>query len=98
VSRGKPSPGPCAPSALAGVALGILFTTLLAASNNGPALDLLRRPDAVVAVVCLLVNMCALLGTAVAATSLTFRNPHDRRPGGGRRALIPIRVATKRPL
>ena len=95
MSRRKTSAG-WAESALAGVALGILFIALLAAAGQGPARDLLQRPDAVVAVLCLLTNMCALFATAVAATSLTFRRPNDRRPGGGRRAMVPVHVPAQR--
>ena len=100
MSPGRTSARILTESALCGVALGVLFTALLVLSGDGPARHLLPRPDAILPVLCLLVNMSALFATAVLATSFAFSDrdagSRDERPGGGCRALVPVRVVARR--
>jgi hypothetical protein len=86
-------------NALFGGALGVLFTALLVASAQGPAQDVLQRTDAVIPLLCLVANMSALLATALVGTSWSLsehRERHRQGPGGGRRALVPVRVERRR--
>jgi hypothetical protein len=82
-------------NALFGCALGVLFTALLVAAAQGPVQDVLQEPDATIPLLCLTLNMAALLATCVVATSWSLGESRERRregPGGGGRALVAIRV------
>jgi hypothetical protein len=78
--REKTSADTFAVSALTGAALGILFTALFVASRQGAVHDLVQRPDAVVPLLCLMLNMCALLAGALLATSFASSERDDARP------------------
>jgi uncharacterized membrane protein YqjE len=85
-------------NALLGCGLGVLFTALLVASAQGPAQHVFHGTDAAVPLLCLIANMSALLATAVVGTSWSLtegRASRPERPGGGRRALVAIRVVRR---
>ena len=52
-----------------GVALGLLFVALLVAASPADIRDLMRRPDALVAMVCLMLNLGGLFACAAFATA-----------------------------
>ena len=53
-----------------GAALGVLFVALLVAASPDDVRDLVRRPDALVALMCLMVNLGGLFACAAFATAM----------------------------
>ena len=52
-----------------GAALGLLFVALLVAASPFEVRDLMRRPDALLAMICLMLNLGGLFACAAFATA-----------------------------
>jgi hypothetical protein len=69
VSRSRSASSTLAASLVTGAALGILFLALFVATSSGAMHDLVRRPDALPAMILLMLNLSGLFTCAAFATA-----------------------------